>query len=631
MLGARAGTGSSAGSDLRVRRGKVVAAASLVVALVAVSSMVTAALRGAWASTPVPPQADAGPTRAAVTASGPWSPDEVGLPPDLPGRPLSPCALQPRPEGWLRVENDQPGTPGFVIPENVGSAREVLGYADRVSAVCGDIVNVSLAGPTSRVRLDVYRIGGYRGSPGRRVWSSPVLTVRPGHRPAPVPGTHLIEPRWPVSAAVLVTPEWLPGVYLLVPTAVSPASPDVSSAVADAAACPVGPGIPLVVRDDVGHEPVLFVASTMTWHAYNNWHGYSLYRGPGSTVAARYASRARVVSFRRPLVGGGYDQLTFMDLPVVVAIERSGLDTAYTTDVDVDQRPSQLVQHAELVFGGHSEYWTRRAYDAVAAVRGSGTNLLFLGANNLWWHARLERGPGVLVPDRLVVYREIKGDPTPSTQLSDFTLLWSAWPEHRDPATMLAGSHAAIAVHGGYQVYAAPAWMLAGTGLRAASGNRLGSVLPGAVGNEADGYNPAAHNPPGVDVVAVGVLRGARGPVLVSASYFVASSGAATFVAGSTDWACALQGSCFDQSIPAATAVALGGWTRNLLMAFAVPRAGLSRPAEASVPPLPAELAGRLDPRAVGRYGGSESSEENSTRSRAVTPPTASVFTGAAF
>jgi hypothetical protein len=245
-----------------------------------------------------------------------------------------------------------------------------------------------------------------------------------------------------------------------------------------------------------------------------------------------------------------------------------------------------------------------------AAARDAGVNLAFLGANNLWWHARLLASPGAADPDRQVVWRDTVGDPTPHRQSQNYTLLWSQWPEHRDGAAVLGQSHAGIGVHGGYQLMAAPPWLLAGTGLRPGTSSGGGSVLPIAVGNEADGFNPGGSNPPDLTVVAAGVLRGARGPVTVSADYYSAPAGAGVFAAGSTDWSCGLDGECLDQDVPAATVSALRALTRNIVLGFTHPRAGLARPSVLSVPPSTAQLLRHLSPGAIGTYGGSESSEE---------------------
>ncbi|HEY6796152.1 MAG TPA: N,N-dimethylformamidase beta subunit family domain-containing protein [Kineosporiaceae bacterium] len=526
-------------------------------------------------------------TEFALSRPDVWQPAGARMPVDVAAAPSAGCTGIGRRPGWLAAEDAQDGDPGFAVPPD-GGALTVQGYADRSSARCGDAVAVSLSGSPRAVRVEAYRIGGYRKAKARLVWRSGVVRVLPRPLPPVQPGTNLREPRWPASLTVPVTSAWPPGVYLLL----------IRSGTRVA-----GPAIPLVVRDDADRAPILFTASTLTWNAYGDWGGYNLYEGQGRTAEARFAARSRVVSLRRPLLGSGYRQLLSMDLPVVLLLDqlaaRSGLDVDYTTDVDVDQRPSQLLRHAELVFGGHSEYWTRRAYDALAAARNRGVNLVFLGANNLWWHARLDTvSPGAAEPDQEIVSKTYTGDPTHPADVANHSVLWSQWPEHRDAAGMLGHSHAAIGVHGGYQIMTAPAWMLSGTGLTP------GSVLPLAVGNEADGYNPAAANPRNLTVVAAGVLRGSHGPVTVSASYYVATSGAAVFSAGTTDWACGISGACFDQRVPAATSAALRAITGNVVLALTGIRAGRTHPSTPAVTPAPAALLAQLAPAAIGSYGG---------------------------
>src|SRR5581483_800549 len=61
-------------------------------------------------------------------------------------------------------------------------------------------------------------------------------------------------------------------------------------------------------------------------------------------------------------------------------IDQLGYDTAYTTDVDVDADPAQLVGHRLVVVPGHSEYWTKAMRDGFEAARGLGVNLAFRAA-----------------------------------------------------------------------------------------------------------------------------------------------------------------------------------------------------------------------------------------------------------
>jgi len=503
--------------------------------------------------------------------------------PGLADGPACPAGSEP---GWLAAENRRPGD-RLVLPSGKVTAGSVVGYADRSSAACGELVTVQLSGPASTVRLVAYRIGDYRGTGARVVWRSAPVRVAPRPVPSGEAFPHLVEPQWPLATTVAVDGRWTPGFYLILPVGTAGAR---NGKV-------VGPAVPLTVRDDGSTAPILFKASTMTWQAYGEWGGWSLYHGPRGSGAVAAAGRARVVSLQRPLTGAGYAQLQYMDLPVVRQLEQLGLDVAYTTDEAVDEHPDSLLGHAEIVTGGHGEYWTRPMYDGLLRAAASGVNLVFLGANNLWWQARLERSPVASRPDRMAVYRSAAEDPVARTEPLLTTTLWGPAPHFRDPAAVLGESHAAIGVHGGLQVMDAPAWFLAGSGLTS------GSVLPGSVGNEAAGYNVRGKNPRTTQVLLAGVLRGAHGPAVVSADYSTMPSGAAVFAAGTTDWACVPAGECFDATPPAATVTAVGVLTRNVLLTFAHPRAGLAHPSTPVVPFVAAQLMPRLAPAAIGSYG----------------------------
>jgi hypothetical protein len=521
-------------------------------------------------------------------AGAPAAPDSI----TVASRSWLPCPAGARAPGWLAAENHRSG-PALRVAGTSAAAGRVLGYLTGTSARCGDTVGVQLSesGGSSGgvVRLAAYRIGWYGGAGSRLIWrSDPVHVVR---RPVPsgAAAPHLVQPAWPASITLTLDAGWPPGMYLLVPTG------------STGSTGAVGPGIPLVLRDDAGTEPILFKASTLTWSAYNDWGGWNLYRGPSASGALRTTDRARVVALNRPLAGEGYRQLVLMDLPVVRFAERvaagHGLDLGFATDADVDGRPDLLSRHAELLVGGHSEYWTTPMYDGLLAARDAGVNLVFLGANNLWWHSRLEGPVGAAALDRQAVYRFAAEDPAARTDPSAATVLWQSAPLGRDPANVLAASHAAIDVHGGLQVMSAPGWFVAGTGLR------VGSILPGVVGNEADGFNPAARNPGDTEVLAAGVLRGSSGPVTVSVSYATGWSGSAVFSAGTTDWACLLDGGCPDLRPQPGVVRLLATLTGNVLIALSTARAGSAHLPTVTGLPAAGVLLGRLAPAAIGRYG----------------------------
>ncbi len=524
--------------------------------------------------------------QSAVGTTAPSLPEPAAA---FPGTGPGPCGALRSP-GWVAAENARPGS-AIALP--TGSIDGTLGYLDQSSATCGETVTAHLAGGQGRssrtVRLAAYQIGSYAGRGARLVWQSAQLSAAAGSTPAGAALPHLVTPSWPTTVPIPITGDWPPGFYLLLPVR--------------ADGRPVGSAIPFVVRDDAGRAPLLFMASTLTWNAYNDWGGWSLYHGPGGTTPRSVADRARVVALQRPLTGSGYQQMAHMDLPVVRQLEQfatlSGLDVAYTTDVAVHARPAQIVEHNELVVGGHSEYWTTAMYDGLRAGLAAGTNAVFLGANNLWWHTRLEGGTAAN-PSRELVYRVLRDDPAAIADPASATVQWQTAPLSRDPAAILGQSHAAVGVDGSLQLLDPPAWYTAGTGVGS------GSVLKDVVGNEADGFAVRARNPAHTQIFAAGVLTGARGTLAVTTSYSTQPSGAAVFAAGNTDWACLATNSCADLTVSAATSAVVAQLTRNVLLALAAPRAGLTHPATATRPLTVDVLRHRLSPAATGGYGGTE-------------------------
>jgi len=502
------------------------------------------------------------------------------MPPDTGALSAAPCATADRPAGWLAEENSRPGSPlpaGAVGSGTRTGAGIVVGYPHSSSGVCGDTVDVSLSGPGMQVQLFAYRMGAYGGVGSRQVWQSAPLLVSRRGMPAPVAeGT--VEPDWPSSLQVPITTKWPPGMNLLVPQNSGRAA---------------GPAIPFVVRGDVGREPLLFMASTLTWGAYNSWGGLSLYHGPGISRNTRYDNRARIVSLRRPIDPAGWQQVSAMDLATVTWLETQGVDVDYTTDVALDQRPSTVLQHAALVTGGHSEYWTRRMYDTLDGAVARGVNVAFLGANNVWWQTRLEADGA-----RMVVYRDPHEDPASKQSPSLTTMVWGQGMLRRDIASLNGESHTAIQVVGGLRLMHPPAWLVAGTSLTD------GSVLPMVVGNEADGFKATAHRPKELQVLGLGVLNGARGPVYASMNYVSNASGAGIFATGSTYWPCAMIGRCPGQDVPAGASAAARALTANVIKAFSQPRAGQTHPAVPWTPGPIATVRGTLPAGALGSYRG---------------------------
>jgi len=338
--------------------------------------------------------------------------------------------------------------------------------------------------------------------------------------------------------------------------------------------------VPLVVRDAHPGSPLLYTASSLTWQAYNKFGGYSLYHGRRHDVAGR----SRVASFNRPYDSGGIRSLMVHDVPLVRYLEQLGHDVDYTDDLDLDQRPSQLLQHRALVIPGHSEYWTTRMYDAVEFARDAGVNVAFLGANQVYWHARLEVGPGA-ARRRMAVYRDRREDEAGRRDPALTTVTWSSPPLDRPQLSLTGAAFGKYGTVAHYRVVSANSWIFAGTALRD------GSVLRQAVAGEWDRVVADPRTPENVEVLAEAPIITHQGQAtMATMSYYTAPSGAGVFNAGVTFWPCHLYGTCPGRQTPAATRRALRTITANVLRAFAREPAGRRHPSVPRMPHDPASL-----------------------------------------
>src|SRR5207247_1311063 len=136
-----------------------------------------------------------------------------------------------------------------------------------------------------------------------------------------------------------------------------------------------GSWLPFVVRATAARQSAVLVqAAVNTWQAYNRWGGMSLYKDAAGNPCKGICTR---VSFDRP-----YDPTTqnfwSFELPLVHFLEESGYDVSYTTDVDTDRDPSELLRNRLVIVAGHDEYWTKAIRDGFDRARSLGTNLAFM-------------------------------------------------------------------------------------------------------------------------------------------------------------------------------------------------------------------------------------------------------------
>jgi hypothetical protein len=384
----------------------------------------------------------------------------------------------------VRSENALPGTQWWRLPQAPG--RSIEGYASEVSAVPGDVVHLHISTvPAARYRVEVFRVGWYGGAGARLVACAPSCARDEQGTPQPEPPfdstTGYVNAAWPVTDQIAVTDDWTSGYYLA--ELVLTSGPNAGE----------GGWVPLVVREPPSQNSAILVQAPVdTWQAYNDWGGRSLYynhTGVGDNH----------VSFDRPYDPAGLPTAAgptpllninlpqTLEFPLVRFLERGGYDVSYTTDVDLDRDPSELLRHRLVITAGHGEYWTKTIRDAFEQARDAGTNLAFLGANTGYWQIRYDDGRRTIVE-----YRKASADPEPDPALK--TVRFRDLDPPRPECELLGVEFGQIGIRD-YAVNPAALtdpWF-SGTGFTAAS------TLPGLVGWEWDAITPGCQTSPLTD------------------------------------------------------------------------------------------------------------------------------------
>src|SRR5262249_27113697 len=294
-------------------------------------------------------------------------------------------------------ENTCPGSDDWRMDHPLGQQHAIEGFTVPASVNRRAPLRLYISTTASSYRFRVYRIGWYSGHGARLMYNSAAL---PGfQQPAPLfdSTTRFISCRnWIHPQTLAIPTTWVSGVYLV-------------KLVSSAGFMRY---IPFVVRNDQAASPILVQTSILTYQAYNVWGDYSLYRGLDASGKLRgESSRGYAVSFDRPYQRyAGLSDFALYEYSLVRWLERTGYDVSYTTDVDIDLRGSLLLRHQLLIIAGHDEYWSSSMRTHVTAAREVGISLAFFGANDVYWHVRLQASP--LGLDRLVIcYKDARLDP----------------------------------------------------------------------------------------------------------------------------------------------------------------------------------------------------------------------------
>lgn len=384
-------------------------------------------------------------------------------------------------QSWVKTENARKGDPTWNkgVPFRFSadfsrrkSADRIEGFFNQTSLRCGESTKVNLVG-ADQALVEIFRMGYYKGA-----------------------GARLIEKKKIKNGSTFTASEkYLPGQYLFKLTSYNR----------------LPTFIPLVISNPSIPSDITFISSVLTWQSYNQWGGYSLYKGPDG----KRETRASQVSFLRPYDGDGSGQFQYMEFPVLKAAEKLGLAINYGTDFDLDSKLDFLINTKAIVLGGHSEYWTTNMRDAVEAAVDRGVNLIVFGANTAY--------------NRI----DING-----SEISNI----EEWRKLGRPEVDLLGSQYFVQKYQRDMVIETQQWPF--------SVLPQNTIIKGLYGYEAD--TPITFNGPPVETIARSAILPTEKSVPAMSTYYTRESGAGVLNMSTNGWVCAMEDKCpwghrFDQ------------------------------------------------------------------------------------
>ena len=476
---------------------------------------------------------------------------------------ISPVASSPH-SNPIMTENQLQGTTDWrlTLP---ATNREIEGYASATSINHGGSISFYVSTTASAYTIEVFRMGWYGGAGGRRVLGP--IHARGIRQSIPTPDstTGFLECAWINPYTLLTGNDWTSGIYLakLTESASSKQS-----------------YIIFVVRNDEASSHFIYELPVTTYQAYNFWGGKSLYGyGSGSQLlwGTSDGKPAYKVSFNRPYVastnpaaafGVGAGEFLANVLPVkeyypvssagwdynlVRWLEKEGYDVTYVTNIDVHRSSSLLSRARTYISSGHNEYWSWEMRANVTAFRDAGGNLVFFGANTIYWQIRLEKSPITGADNRVIVaYKDSASeDPLYTDGISSndhlITARWRSAIVNRPEDSLIGVGYVLEYVKDADLVVSNAAhWVFEHTGLT------NGSRLTGLLGYEVDG--PLGHQPVSTEILCTSPVTEfsihSHNPTIESAISHMAiytwPSGAQVFSTGTMQWSWGLD----DYNVP---------------------------------------------------------------------------------
>lgn len=401
------------------------------------------------------------------------------------------------------------GEPGVTPAWGTGTKKSVEGWLDAPSGTCGDQIGLHITGNGRPVKIKIYRMGYYGGA-GARLITSTTIGAIAGGTPASVTKapTSTVTTNWPVAWVLRINQATIPGQYLL---RLDDGGPDSSF-------------VPLTIEDPKISSSITFVSSVLTWQAYNQWGGYSLYKGPNM----QRGSRGTIVSFNRPYDGDGSGQFRYMEYPILKIAERLGMDMNYITDFEVDSNSPSLLSTKSILYGGHGEYWTGNMRKVIQSAIDRGINFVSLGGNAAYAHPRLQANGR-----QIVMWRSSLADPNRNDPVLA-TTGWRQIPISQPESLILGAQYVGLGVNADYTIPHPNRWPF--------TTMTHPAILQSIVGREVD--SPLYSIGPAVEVLADAAINFHGKAVTIMATYYTNSKNAGVIDISTNGWSCAMDDIC---------------------------------------------------------------------------------------
>lgn len=401
------------------------------------------------------------------------------------------------------------GEKGVTPAWGTGTKKSVEGWFDAPSGTCGDQIGLHVTGNGRPVKIKIYRMGFYGGAGARLITSTTISAIKGGSAASVTKApTSTVSTNWPVAWVLQINQATIPGQYII---RLDDGGPDSSF-------------VPLTIQDPKIKSAITFVSSVLTWQAYNQWGGYSLYKGPDM----QRGSRSTIVTFNRPYDGDGSGQFRYMEYPILKIVERLGLDMNYITDFELDQNIPSLQNTESILYGGHGEYWTANMRKAIQSTIDSGINFVSLGGNAAYAHPRLQANGRQIVMWRSSLVDPHRNDPVLATTG------WRQIPISQPEAMLLGAQYVGLGVSADYAIPHPDRWPF--------TTMTHPAVLQSIVGREVD--SPLYSIGPAVEVLADAAINFHGKAVTIMATYYTNSKNAGVIDISTNGWTCAIDDIC---------------------------------------------------------------------------------------